>query len=288
MSSMKSPTAFVVRIRSVLGMCSSPEKRLAQTFVCKCLLLEKCPVQHKYYNNMSVTSISLAWAAFTATHMGLSHSPIRKHLITSMGTNLFLFAYSVISFATFIPLIGEYLQLSLNVAPFAPIALWRDILSTALTYTGVLGVFNAFSNPPPSSFIKQHFVTEEKDVCYGLARATRHPLGWSAILLTIGKTIGASNSADLMFWGVLPVFTLASLYHQDVRHREYKPKRYFDETSFLPFMAIASGKQSLSGIWKDSTVLPSLLGSLFALGVWYLRPSFLLTYPYFGVFPMTL
>ena len=58
---------------------------------------------------MSVaTQISLLWAAFTATHLGLASVRIEPRLRAKLGDGAFLGLYSVVALAIFIPLMRLY------------------------------------------------------------------------------------------------------------------------------------------------------------------------------------
>ena len=58
----------------------------------------------------AVTTILFWWLAFGATHTLLSSRTFRPRLVAALGTPAFLGIYSLVSFATFVPLVRAYLM----------------------------------------------------------------------------------------------------------------------------------------------------------------------------------
>jgi len=54
-------------------------------------------------------ALVLWWLAFGGTHMVMSAIPVRSRLVAAIGERAFLGVYSLVSFATFIPLVACYL-----------------------------------------------------------------------------------------------------------------------------------------------------------------------------------
>jgi uncharacterized membrane protein len=57
---------------------------------------------------MAAAEIVFWWLAFAATHMGLSSAPVRSRLVGKLGDRGFLGVYTLIAFATFVPLVSTY------------------------------------------------------------------------------------------------------------------------------------------------------------------------------------
>ena len=54
--------------------------------------------------------IAFWWGMFAGTHMVLSSLPVRSKLVSRLGEKAFLGLYSLVAFATFIPLVWVYLD----------------------------------------------------------------------------------------------------------------------------------------------------------------------------------
>ena len=68
-----------------------------------------------------------------------------------------------------------------------------------------------------------------------------------------------------MYWGGFIILWAVGCPHQDMRQRSQAvfPKEFFDQTSFLPFAAIAEGRNSLREAFKELNK-PVLVASLVA------------------------
>jgi uncharacterized membrane protein len=58
----------------------------------------------------AAVEIVLWTAAFAATHMGLSSIRVRPRLVSAIGEPAYLGLYSVVSFATFVPLVRAWMM----------------------------------------------------------------------------------------------------------------------------------------------------------------------------------
>jgi uncharacterized membrane protein len=63
----------------------------------------------------------------------------------------------------------------------------------------------------------------------------------------------ASLAAPILFWGGFPVFYVVGGMHQDYRQRNTKPSDYYEDTSFLPLVAILDGRQVGSRAFAEVT-----------------------------------
>lgn len=85
---------------------------------------------------------------------------------------------------------------------------------------------------------------ELKDVT-GVVRLTRHPIFWAVSIFAMGKVITNPHMFDTLFWSAVPVAALSLGLYQDFQQKEILPKRYYQDTSFLPLVNICNGSQSL-------------------------------------------
>src|SRR3990172_6086235 len=117
--------------------------------------------------------IAFWWAAFAGTHMVLSSLRVRTRLIARLGDKAFLGLYSLLAFATFVPLVWVYLGnrhaggLAWNLAAVPGVrllAMLLAVLGIAMIVAGVL------QPSPVLAGMKQ------AGGARGLTRITRHPL----------------------------------------------------------------------------------------------------------------
>src|SRR3970040_1984404 len=113
------------------------------------------------------------WGTFAGTHMVLSSPPVRTRLIARLGDKAFLGLYSLIAFATFIPLVWVYLGnrraagLVWNLASVPGVrqlAMLLAVLGIAMIVAGVLQPSPALAGMKQAGGAR------------GLTRITRHPL----------------------------------------------------------------------------------------------------------------
>ncbi len=79
----------------------------------------------------------------------------------------------------------------------------------------------------------------------GVMRITRHPLFAGIGLWGLGHAVVNGFLGDVIFFGGFLIFGLIGAWHQDTRKRAGAPeevRRFFWETSLLPFAAIAGGR----------------------------------------------
>jgi len=93
---------------------------------------------------------------------------------------------------------------------------------------------------------------QRKYQIYGLQRITRHPEALGVSLYALGSMMRARRTpADLVLWGLAPVFAILATLHQEQRLRKQKPEFYFEQTSYVPFYAIATGQQRFGKIANE-------------------------------------
>ena len=175
------------------------------------------------------------WLAFGATHMGMSSLRWRPRLVGALGEPGFMGVYSLVAFATFVPLVWVYFAHK-HEGPF----LWhlggvpglRHAVYVGMALTFVL-LAGGLARPSPSSMI-----AGPSDV-RGVQRVTRHPVFMAAGLYGLLHLLVASVSAtELAFFGGFPLFALVGSMHQDARKLASPGaeayRRFCAETSLLP------------------------------------------------------
>ncbi|HYC57092.1 MAG TPA: NnrU family protein [Candidatus Binatia bacterium] len=188
----------------------------------------------------------LVWgAAFGATHMILASARLRPMLVARLGEGAYLGLYSVVAFATFVPMVSVYMR-NIHDGPLlwslrgSSAIHWFSMLFSGAMFTMVIA---ALAQPSPASIgPKKHLRA------YGLTRITRHPLFMSLGLWGLGHLLVNGFAADVAFFGGVFLIGLLGCMHQDARKRVTERgtlDEFFAETSLLPFVAIMTGRTSL-------------------------------------------
>ncbi|HSE00340.1 MAG TPA: NnrU family protein [Burkholderiales bacterium] len=210
------------------------------------------------------------WLVFAGSHMVLSSLPLRGQLIARLGEKGFVGLYSLIAFATFIPLVWVYFGnrhtggviWNLAAAPgVRPLAAALAVLAIALIVGGVL-------HPSPALVgMKQSWGAR------GLTRITRHPVFMGFALWALSHLLLNGFLTDILFFGGMLAFSLAGAAHQDARKRATEEKRlgqFFAESSYWPFGAIIAGRNRI--IWRELPWIALAVGAAAAIGIYALHP----------------
>lgn len=190
-------------------------------------------------------AILLLWLLFGATHIGGSSMPVRGRLIRWLGLTGFKALYSLIAFATFIPLCyvffkNKHAGLVLFV-PDSGLRLTTQVLM--LLAVIVLGQSLATSNPMTTM---AEMTGRFRGRARGIQRVTRHPQNFAFGLFGFAHMLSNPFVGDWIFFGGFLVYGLLSAVHQDSRTLTSGPKEVLEfqaETSVIPFAAILVGKQ---------------------------------------------
>jgi len=209
-------------------------------------------------------------AMFAGTHMVLSSLPVRGKLIARLGEKRFVGLYSLIAFATFIPLVWVYFGnrhaggviWNLTAAPGV------RLLAAVLAVLAIALIVGAVLHPSPALVgIKQSWGAR------GLTRITRHPLFMGIALWALSHLLLNGFLTDVLFFGGMLAFSLAGAAHQDARKRATEEERlgqFFAESSFWPFGAIIAGRNRL--IWSELPWIALAVGAAAAIGIYALHP----------------
>ena len=208
--------------------------------------------------DIAIATTGLASAAFVASHLGLSHPPVRNRIVERIGEQGFLGFYSAVSLVMLIAMITAYVHAShyvylwvpghgLRHLPllFMPLAFILIAGGMAIRNPSAVGMENSLDQPNPAS---------------GVLRITRHPVMWGMMLWSAVHILANGDLASLLFFGgFLLTAGLGSL-HLDRRmaaSQGERWQRFAAVTSYVPFAAIISGRQQ----WSLMELLrPILLG----------------------------
>ncbi len=178
--------------------------------------------------------LMLASAAFVGTHLAMSH-PLRPLLVRAMGEKAFLGVYSLVSFATLLPMAWMYGP----AAAEQPLPLWDAgqngwIIATILMWLGsVLFVGSLRSNPAFPNPGRPR-IGEPR----GVFAITRHPMMWGFAIWAIVHAIVLPTPASLTVSAAIAFLALVGAAGQDAKKKMLIGEAWAEwvaKTSFLPF-----------------------------------------------------
>lgn len=224
--------------------------------------------------------INLICAAlyFVGIHLCIAGTRLRDRLTDRFGEKAYRLGFSV---ATVLGLL--WIILAYRNAPY--IEWWGQL--TALKPLAGIGTLLGFvllvlgRTTPSPTVMGQADLLRSGQPATGVLRITRHPALWGiALWAAVHLLINGDASAFVLF-GSLLVLALAGMPSIDAkRRRKYGEDwaRYAAETSLIPFVAIAQGRNRLD--WKEIGWKKPLIGAL----VWALFLHF--HEALFGVSPL--
>lgn len=214
--------------------------------------------------------IAVLWIAFMVTHIWPTSASLRPRLVARLGAGPYLGLYSLLAFATFVPLCWLYfshrhdgpLLYDLRDLPaLRGIVLWVSGVSFAFSVA-------AFFQPSPVGMGPGANAPQAR----GLARITRHPLFLPIGILALAHLSYSGYLTDVVFFGGLALYSFAGCAHQDARKRALEGEQwsaFFAETSFVPFAALLSGRTRLS--LRELPWIGFVIGGLAAWGFYRLH-----------------
>jgi uncharacterized membrane protein len=216
-----------------------------------------------------VQQVALGWLVFGGSHTLLSHPPLRERLVVRLGERAFQGVYSLVAFATFVPLV--WIFFTQRVAAPVPLALllhapgpaWATI---PLMFVALNMIVLGFASPNPVSSL-----TAKAGVgAIGPLRITRHPGFMGVALFGVAHLLVNPAPIDRAFLGGLVGYAVLGCAHQDWRKRragrgDPESERFFAETSFLPFVAILQGRNRLVGRELRPGLLVAAAGAFVAI-----------------------
>ncbi len=194
---------------------------------------------------MDPVALIALWAAlFLITHVAVSSSAIRPRLVAVVGESPYRGIYSLISLATFVPLVIVFSRnkhagpMLWNLRDVAPVRwlVWLVMLAAFVLLVASLINRNPGAVVAPSS----------TGSARGILKLTRHPLFVALSIFGLAHMLMNGFAGDILFFATFPVVGILGGLHQDRRKLsalgdEYR--RFMAETSFFPGAALMSGRQ---------------------------------------------
>lgn len=208
-----------------------------------------------------MSSLIAAMSFFLGIHLLVAGTRLRDRLVGWIGEGAYQGVFSLASLAGLIWVIRAY-----SGAPY--LELWGQVSALrwpALVVTAVaflLVVIGLLTPSPTSAGFEKRL--EQENAVNGILRITRHPFLWGVALWSGTHLILNGDAAAAVLFGGFLVLSLAGPPSIDAkRARRYGEswQRFADQTSNLPFAAIAAGRNRL--VWSELGV-PRILAGLIA------------------------
>lgn len=179
-------------------------------------------------------NLALAMSSFALAHFSMS-GVLRRKLISTLGTQPFLLAYSLVSLCLF-----AWAVVAFDRAP-ATAALWDGAHPVAWAAGSLLSILALGLLLP--SFARNPALAGQKAaglgtvIPSGVYTITRHPMMWGISLWALSHIIVAPQPRVFIFMGALIIVALLGSHFQDKRkvalnNREFAP--WMRRTTFLP------------------------------------------------------
>ena len=211
------------------------------------------------------------WLAFGASHILLSSVGLRPRLVGVLGERGFMGAYSLVSLATFVPLVSVYFAHKhegalLWATGAGPLAFW--LISAGMAVAFILLVAGVLTPSPASMGAGGGAAPAE---ARGVHLITRHSVFMALGIFGCLHLLVNGYATDVAFFSGFPIFVLIGAVHQDRRklHPPDSPYRaFYEATPLLPF----TGNRTLEGLrgmgWR-----PLAIGILLTAGVRYFHAA---------------
>jgi uncharacterized membrane protein len=192
--------------------------------------------------------ILLWWVLFGGTHILGSAVPVRTFLIRKLTLYGFKGIYSLVSFATFIPLVMVYARNKHAGGILIPLTDAGWWAAHVLVFLALFVLLQGLITTSPQT-TKAEMTGRLHRSAHGIQRITRHPSNLGIGLFAVAHMLVNPTSGDWIFFGGFVVFGVLSTLHQDHRTRVAGPeeaKAFLQDTSWFPFAAILAGRQKIA------------------------------------------
>jgi uncharacterized membrane protein len=205
-----------------------------------------------------MTNLIAAAAVFVLIHLLISGTRVRDALVLRIGAGPYMGLFSLASAVVLV-----WLGFAFGDARVSPVneALWSITPATRhiqllLQLVAVLFIVVGLTTPNPTS-VRQEGALDRPDVVRGMLRVTRHPFLWGVAIWALGHLLVNGEAASLVLFGsmlALAMFGTASIDAKRKRVLGMKWDAFAVQTSNVPFLAIAQGRQRLAlgeiGWWR--------------------------------------
>lgn len=208
-----------------------------------------------------MTNLILALAGLLITHFVPSRAPIRSAITGKIGEKPFLGLYSLVTVAMLV-----WVVLAYRGAP--PGVVWWQLgslgagLAYALSLLGVILIVTGVSGPNPTAVANQAKFSADSVRVAGALRITRNPVMWGVGLWALGHLAANGEAKVVVTMLALFILSAGGTLPLDAKMADRKPEAFGKlkaETSNVPFLALATGRQSWSGMAKEIGITRPLI-----------------------------
>ena len=212
--------------------------------------------------------LCLMAALFVLQHLGVTSSGLRARLVSLMGEKAYLGVYSLASIAILVLLVRAY-NAVVPTMLFWPTADWLRAVPIVMMPLALLLLVGGvlLKNPTTVGVVLDE--GEEVPVT-GVMRITRHPVQSAILLWALSHLLVNGDPGSLIFFGSIAIVSGYGMLLIDRRQRDVFGERwepFREATSVVPFLAIASGRQTL-GVAELGWRVPLLTLAIF-LALWW-------------------
>lgn len=211
------------------------------------------------------------WILFGGTHIAGSSAAVRPRLVGAVGLPAFKGIYSLVSFATFLPLCFIYARNKHAGSVLFASGGALVLLAHALMLVALVVLVQGLATPNPITTAAE-MSGKYTDAAKGIQRVTRHPSNFGFALFGIAHCLTNPYVGDWIFFGGFVVYAVLSSMHQDARMRaggQEAVQHFLGQTSLVPFGAILAGKQQLAFGEYSRPALGASLGLFVLLRIFH-------------------
>ena len=189
-------------------------------------------------------ALLIAWATtWILIHRLISGGPCRDWLVARIGERPYRLCFALLSIACLAGLANAYANVKPEGVAAAP---WLVSIVALIQIFAMILVVSGLSMRNPATAGMENAV-DEPNVVHGMVRVTRHPFLWGMLLWSAGHLLVRHDPAALLFFGSIAVVAAMGMWSIDRKRRLALGARWLDfsrKTSLVPFLAIATGRQS--------------------------------------------
>jgi uncharacterized membrane protein len=212
------------------------------------------------------TQLCVATALFVGAHF-VTSSPLRPVLVAAMGEKAYLGLYSLASLAAIGWMIWAY-----NRAPIMPLWLGPHWLPAAVMPFALVLIASGYARNP--TMVMAERLLQSSEPARGMIRVTRHPIMGGVALWALAHLAARGDLKSVIFFGGF--FALAALGSLLMDQRKARAlgedwKRFAAATSYVPFVAIAQGRNRFDAAeigWRRPAIGLAAYAGLIALHPW--------------------
>ncbi|MFM8375679.1 MAG: NnrU family protein [Phenylobacterium sp.] len=191
----------------------------------------------------------LSCVAFLLLHLWVSGTPLRDRLVARLGEGAYLGLFSLASVAILAWMLFAYGAARAE----GPGPTWWGVtsltrhLQLVLMLLAFLLVVSGVMTRNPGA-VGQTGALQDEDPVRGVLRITRHPFLWGVGIWSAGHLLVNGDLVSLILFGTTGVLAIGGAASIDAKRRRTHGEAWaaFEaRSSFIPFAAILSGRQTL-------------------------------------------